>query len=75
MEEIWGGLLGRNIQSIRLKCGLTQAKIAERLKDRGIEMSGRKLSNIETGRKNVSVRELMALQELFGVGYEEFFRE
>ena len=75
MKEIWGGILGRNIQSIRLKCGLTQEKAAEYLRDRGIEMSGRKLSNIETGRKNVSVRELMAFQELFGVSYEEFFRE
>lgn len=76
MEQDWRRtLLGRNIQLIRLEKHMKQKEVVEALRKKGISMSRRMFSNIETGRKNVSVSELRGLKEIFDISYDEFFRE
>lgn len=41
----------------------------------GSMISRSTLANIEAGRRNVKASDLKALQKLFGVGYEGFFRD
>lgn len=38
-------------------------------------MSLSTLANIEAGRRNIKASDLKALQVLFGMGYEEFFKD
>ena len=62
--------LGENIKRIRLSCGFTQ----EQLQLLGSPLSRSTYSLIEIGRGNIFVNDLVALQNVFDVGYEEFFK-
>ncbi len=67
--------LGRNIQRLRLKCGLTQEQTVAKLQVLGSPLSRSTFSLIEMGRGNVFVSDLVALQMVFKVDYKEFFRD
>ncbi len=67
--------LGRNIQRIRLKCGLTQEQTVAKLQVLGSPLSRSTFSLIEMGRGNLFVSDLVALQMVFQVDYKEFFRD
>ncbi len=67
--------LGRNIQRIRQKCGLTQEQTVAKLQVLGSPLSRSTFSLIEMGRGNVFVSDLVALQMVFQVDYAEFFRD
>ncbi len=67
--------LGRNIQTMRMAKNMTQIEVVEQLQLMGSMMSRSTLANIEAGRRNIKASDLKALQKLFGVGYEEFFRD
>ncbi len=66
--------LGRNIQRIRLECGLTQEQTVAKLQVLGSPLSRSTFSLIEMGRGNLFVSDLVALQMVFQVDYKEFFR-
>lgn len=68
-------LLGKNIKRIRLQCGLTQEQTVARLQVLGSPLSRSTYSLIEMGRGNIFVNDLVGLQLVFGVPYEEFFRD
>ena len=65
--------LGRNIQNIRLKKGLTQDQLVAKMQIRGSSMSRSTLANIETGRINIKAYDLKIMKEILNVPYEEFF--
>lgn len=61
-------LIGQRIKEIRMKSGLSQSKAAEAI---GVAQSH--MSNIETGRSHVTMENLMALRDVFGVKMADFF--
>lgn len=67
------GQLGRNIQRIRLGCGLTQEQTVAKLQVLGSPLNRSTYSLIEMGRGNIFVSDLVALQMVFKVEYKEFF--
>lgn len=67
--------LGKNIGRIRTSKKMTQEDVVGQLQLMGRTISRSTLANIETGRRNIKASDLKALKILFGVEYEEFFRE
>lgn len=67
--------IGRNIQNIRMNKNMTQQEVVAKLQLMGSIMSRSTLANIETGRRNIKASDLKALQIIFDVGMEEFFRD
>ena len=61
-------LIGQRIKDIRMRAGLSQSKAAEAI---GVAQSH--MSNIETGRSHVTMENLMALRDVFGVKMADFF--
>ncbi len=68
-------ILGKNIRSIRLACGLTQEQTVARLQVLGSPLSRSTYSLIEMGRGNIYVNDLVGLQKVFNVSYEDFFKD
>lgn len=66
-------VFGRNIQQLRLSCGLTQAETITRLEVLGSPLSRSTYSLIELGRGNLYVSDLVALKQVFDVAYDAFF--
>lgn len=67
--------LGRNIQLVRMKKGMTQTQVVEQLQLMGSMMSRSTLANIEAGRRNIKASDLKALKVLFDVDYSVFFAD
>ena len=67
--------LGENIRRIRIQCGLTQEQTVAKLQTLGSPISRSTYSIIEMGRGNLYVNDLVGLQKVFGVPYEEIFRD
>lgn len=75
MPKLLGGKeLGENIKRIRLSRGLTQEQTVARLQVLGSPISRSTYSLIEMGRGNIFVNDLVGLQLVFQVAYEEFFK-
>lgn len=66
-------VFGRNIQRLRLSCGLTQEQTVAQLQVLGSPLSRGTYSLIEIGRCNVFVSDLVALQKVFNVDFSAFF--
>jgi len=66
-------IFGRNIQRIRVSCGLTQEQTVAKLQVLGSPLSRSTYSLIEMGRGNVFVSDLVGLQKVFNVDYSAFF--
>ena len=67
--------LGRNIQTVRMSKNMTQIEVVEQLQLMGSMMSRSTLANIEAWRRNIKASDLKALQVLFDVEYNEFFKD
>lgn len=67
--------IGRNIQNIRMDKHMTQQEVITKMQLMGSIMSRSTLANIETGRRNIKVSDLKALQQIFGVDFSEFFKD
>lgn len=75
MPKLLGNeLLGENIKRIRLQTGLTQEQTVAKLQVLGSPLSRSTYSLIEMGKGNLYVNDLVGLQTVFGVAYEEFFK-
>lgn len=74
MSKLLGRSLGENLKRIRLQCGMTQEQTVAKLQTLGSPLSRSTYSLIEMGRGNLYVNDLVGLQAIFGVPYEEFFR-
>ena len=65
--------IGKNIQNIRIKCGLSQSDVCIQLELRGRGMVRSTYAHIEQGVRNIFVSDLVLLKEIFNVDYNEFF--
>ena len=65
---------GQNLREIRLSHGYTQEETVGRLQLLGSPLSRATYSIIEMGKGNLYVSDLVGLQQIFGVRYEEFFK-
>ena len=59
---------------MRMEKDMTQKEVIEKLELIG-ELMSRTLANIEAGRRNIKASDLKALQILFDMDYEEFFKD
>ena len=64
---------GVRIRDLRKAAHLTQEQVAAKLQLRGFDMSRSIYSQIECGIHNIRVDELVALKQIFGVTYDDFF--
>ena len=65
--------IGHNIQKLRKKAGLTQDQTVAKLQLMGLEISKSTYAKLETNRMNIRVSELVALSEIFGAQFNDFF--
>ena len=70
-----GYSIGKNIQKIRASHHMTQADLAAALEEYGRDMSINTLSQIENGKRNIFIGDLVRLKLIFNVPYDEFFIE
>lgn len=66
---------GRNLQRIRVSCGLTQEQTVAKLQVLGSPLSRSTYSIIEMGKGNIYMSDLVGLQQIFQVDYAAFFEE
>lgn len=64
---------GANLRALRKAAGMTQEQVTIQLQLRGFDISRSIYSQFECGIYNVRVDELIALRQIFGVSYEDFF--
>ncbi len=65
--------LGANIRRFRMERHLTQAQTVAKMQLLGVDISRGTYSKIEFGIVNIRVKDLLALQEIFGIEIGEFF--
>lgn len=65
--------IGKNIQKIRVSHHMTQADLVAALDEYGRDMSINTLSQIENGKRNIFIGDLVRLKLIFDVSYDEFF--
>lgn len=75
MNKILGNKqLGENIKTIRKQKGLTQEQTVTKLQLLGSPISRSTYSIIEMGKGNIFVGDLVGLQQIFDVNFDEFFK-
>lgn len=67
--------IGKNIQILRLNAHMTQVNLVVAMADQGRAMSIHTLSQIENGRRNIFVSDLIRLKLIFDVSFDEFFKD
>lgn len=65
--------IGHNIQRLRKKAGSTQDQTVAKLQLMGLEISKSTYAKLETNRMNIRVSELVALSQIFGAQFNDFF--
>ncbi len=73
MKIIINRRFAENLVALRLKHGLSQYRLVEKMQLLGSTISRGTYSKIELGAGNLKVSDLVALRQIYGVGYEEFF--
>ena len=66
--------IGTNIQKIRKSKGYTQEEVVTGLQLLGSPILRSVYAEIESGRLNIFVTDLVAMQQFFDVDYSEFFK-
>lgn len=66
-------IIGKNIRRIRIAKGITQAEVVTGLQLLGSPIHRVSYAQIESGRNNIFVTDLVAMQQFFDVDYSEFF--
>lgn len=66
-------LLGHNIRRLRLENTLRNKDVVRELQLRGVEISTGTYSKVEMGLNNPSVDLLIALTDIYGCEFNEFF--
>ena len=62
---------GANLRNIRDEHGLTQGQLAAMLQVRGIDITRSALAKIEVGQRHIYLDELVMLQKILNVPYDE----
>ena len=67
--------IGKNLHRLaRKQAGLSQEQVAVKLQVMGLPVSREIISQMELGRYSIRVSVLIALKQIYGVSYEEFFQ-
>lgn len=64
---------GDNLRKIRKAHGYTQEAIVAKLQLKNIDISRSVYAQIECGTYNIRISELVALKEIYGISFDEFF--
>ena len=64
--------IGKNLHRLRKQAGLSQEQV--KLQVMGLPVSREIISQMELGRYSIRVSVLIALKQIYGVSYEEFFQ-
>ena len=67
--------VGANLKRIRNSKGLTQEEVCAKLSLMGRPMMQNNYAQIESGKRNIFLSDLLALKEIFGVSYDELFKD
>lgn len=67
--------IGQNLKHLRLNANYSQSELVLKLQLLGIDISCDIYKKIEQNRYNIKICELIALQYLFNVSYDEFFKD
>ncbi len=67
--------LGINLKRIRKSKGFTQDEVCTKLSLLGRPMLQNNYAQIESGKRNIFLSDLIALKEIYNVSYDEFFRD
>lgn len=66
--------IGRNLQSLRKKAGLTQAKISAQLETMGFTITPEIVAKMEQGRYSIKIGILVALKKIYKLdSFDAFF--
>ena len=63
--------IGKNIRNIREQKGMTQELLATRFQLEGIDITRSAVAKIEVGQRHIYVDELIALQKILNVPFDE----
>ena len=74
MKILSNEIFAQNLRNIRKKSGLSQEEVIAKLELMGSPLSRSTYSLIELGRNNIFASDLMGLQKIFNVPFEEFFK-
>ena len=66
--------LSKNLLRLRKAKGLSQYELVAEMQLLGSNMSRSTYAKIELGERNIKATDLVALQKIYGVVYEEFFK-
>ena len=67
--------LGANLKRIRTSKNLTQEAVCAKLSVMGRSMMQNNYAQIESGKRNIFLSDLIALKEIFGISYDELFKD
>lgn len=67
--------IGENLQRLRNNAGLSQEEVAAKMQLLGFSISREMISQMETGKYNIRISELLAMKKFYNVdSIDEFFR-
>lgn len=67
--------LGANLKQIRNSKGLTQNQVCVKLSVIGRPMLQSAYAQIESGKRNIFLSDLLALKEILGVNFDDIFKD
>lgn len=67
--------MGQNLRVLRTKFGISQEALCEELGRRGCDIGRTAYAKYETGALNIKISVLMALKNLYGCSYSDFFKD
>ena len=73
MKIIINRRFAKNLVDLRLKHGMSQYKLVEKMQLLGGTISRSTYSKIELGTGNLKVTDLVALKRIYGIDYMDFF--
>ena len=65
--------IGENLKILRERFGYSQSELVAKLHLMGSNMSRSTYSKIETGTRNIRISDFLALKQIYGVDFSEFF--
>ena len=71
-QDVW---IGKNIRTLRINKGITQAELARRLQLKGCDMTRECLVKIERGIQHIKASQMIYIKQELQVSYEELFAQ
>ncbi len=65
--------MGENLRALRLQHNFSQEKLCAELQRRGCDIGRSTYEKYEVGELNIRISVLIALKEIYGCAYDDFF--